>query len=256
MNLKSTLQSVAGPFAAAADLLLPRLCVVCGRELDRKEKHICLDCLVGMPLTYHWTRIENQMADKFNALIAKENSGPEYYALATALFDFSKDSGYRHITHSLKYRHNIPAGKFFARMLAKHLVETFDNARVHFPDIPPADAVVPVPLHWTRLLSRGYNQAEIIASEIAAELDIPLRKVLLTRSRRTHTQTSLNVEEKTANVSGAFAVNPKADLRGLRHILLVDDVFTTGATLYNCFRPVRQAAGPGLRISIATLGAV
>ena len=116
--------------------------------------------------------------------------------------------------------------------------------------------MVPVPLHWTRKLSRGYNQAEIIASEIASELKAPLRKDLLTRRQRTHTQTSLNVEEKKANVSGAFAVNPKASLNGLRHLLLVDDVFTTGSTLYNCFRPLRQAAGPGLRISIATLGAV
>ena len=256
MAFKSSLRSVTEPFAAAADLLLPRLCVVCGRELGRKERHICLDCLVGMPLTYHWLKPENPMADKFNSLIAKDYDGPEYYALATALFDFEKGTGYRHITHNLKYRHNIPAGRFFARMLAKHLVETFSNARVQFPDIPPVDAVVPVPLHWTRQLSRGYNQAEIIASEIASELKAPLRKDLLTRRHRTHTQTSLNVEEKKANVSGAFAVNPKASLNGLRHLLLVDDVFTTGSTLYNCFRPLRQAAGPGLRISIATLGAV
>ena len=180
MAFKSSLRSVAESFAAVADLLLPRLCVVCGCELGRKERHICLDCLVGMPLTYHWLKPENPMADKFNSLIAKDYDGLEYYALATALFDFEKGSGYRHITHNLKYRHNIPAGRFFARMLAKHLVETFSNARVQFPDIPPVDAVVPVPLHWTRQFSRGYNQAEIIASEIASELKAPLRKDLLT----------------------------------------------------------------------------
>ena len=118
MAFKSSLRSVAEPFAAVADLLLPRLCVVCGRELGRKERHICLDCLVGMPLTYHWLKPENPMADKFNSLIAKDYDGPEYYALATALFDFEKGTGYRHITHNLKYRHNIPAGRFFARMLA------------------------------------------------------------------------------------------------------------------------------------------
>ncbi|MGN0191220.1 MAG: ComF family protein [Candidatus Cryptobacteroides sp.] len=244
--------SVAEPLASIADLLLPRQCVVCGRELGRKEKHICIDCLVGMPLTYHWTRMENPMADKFNALIAKENDGPEYYALATALFDFEKGTGYRHVTHSLKYRHDIPAGRFFSRMLASRLKETFAHVR----NLPSPDAVVPVPLHWTRRLTRGYNQAEIIASEISRELDVPVLPDLLRRTRRTHSQTSLEVPEKMSNVSGAFEVNPKANLESLRHVLLVDDVFTTGATLSNCFRPLRKAAGPALRISIATLGAV
>lgn len=244
--------------SAAADLLLPRLCRVCGRELGRNERHICIDCLAGLPLTYHWNLPVNPMADRFNALISEQSRNTEKYAFALALFNFAKEGGYRHITYALKYEGNIAAGKFFSRMLAEKLSvaqSVWEQTSLAQP-YSPIDAVVPVPLHWSRRLKRGYNQAEIIASEIAAELDVPLRKDLLTRRRRTHTQTSLNVEEKAANVSGAFAVNPKAKLKGLRHILLVDDVFTTGSTLYNCFRPLRQAAGPGLRISIATLGAV
>ena len=229
---------MAEPFAAVADLLLPRLCVVCGRELGRKERHICLDCLVGMPLTYHWLKPENPMADKFNSLIAKDYDGPEYYALATALFDFEKGTGYRHITHNLKYRHNIPAGRFFAKMLAKHLVETFDNARGQFPDITPVDAVVPVPLHWTRQFSRGYNQAELIAEGISLFTGIPVEKKLLVREKRTRVQKELTAAERAANLQNAFRT--QGQLSG-RTAVIVDDIYTTGATMEACTEALLKA---------------
>ena len=141
------------------------------------------------------------------------------------------------------------------------------------------DTVIPVPLHWTRRLRRGYNQAEVIASEVAKALGARPRTDILERLRRTSTQTKLGVEEKASNVRGAFAVSRKFRRRfhkpettdgasssdkisgernpvTVRHILLVDDVFTTGSTLYNCWRPLHDFFGPSVRISIATLGVV
>ena len=244
--------------SAAADLLLPRLCRVCGRELGRNERHICIDCLAGLPLTYHWNLPVNPMADRFNALISEQSRNPEKYAFALALFNFAKEGGYRHITYALKYEGNIAAGKFFSRMLAEKLSvaqsvwEQTPLAQPYFP----IDAVVPVPLHWSRRLKRGYNQAEIIAAEISKTLGADLRTELLIRSRNTRTQTRLDVNTKVDNVRGAFSLKSGAQLHGLKHILLVDDVFTTGSTLINCFLPLRSAAGPDLRISIATLGMV
>ncbi len=281
---------------ALADLFLPRLCCVCGEELGRSERHICLNCLADMPLTLDWLVRRNPMAEKFNALIAGYESGEAWellsddsgerispeaecrgstsqesetptadcfsrYVDAVALFDFAKkgedgnsgnggkSGGYRNITYRLKYSRDIREGRFFASMLGARarMAEWFSDV----------DTVIPVPLHWTRLLRRGYNQAEVIAAEMAKALGARLRTDILTRRRRTSSQTRLDIEAKTLNVRGAFAVRGgERNSATVRHILIVDDVFTTGSTLYNCWRPLHDFFGPSVRISIATLGVV
>ena len=118
------------------------------------------------------------------------------------------------------------------------------------------DTVIPVPLHWSRKWSRGYNQAEIIARELARGLGAELNPGALVRNRRTSTQTRLSLEEKASNVSGAFSLRRGIDLSEYSHILLVDDVFTTGATLYSCYKTMRCSCGRLTRVSIATLAYV
>lgn len=236
--------------SALLDLVLPRVCVVCGRTLLPQERHICLNCLADLPETHFATLGRNPMADKFNARIAGDNYEP--YAYAAALFYYHADSGYAMITQALKYHRDFGAGKFFARMLGKRLGESglFDDV----------DLIVPVPLHWTRRWTRGYNQAEVIARELAKALSVPCRSDILRRGRRTATQTRLTGEEKVANVAGAFrATKNAASLSsgdGISHILLVDDVFTSGATLGECHKVLRAILDPSIRISIATLGYV
>lgn len=234
--------------SALSDLAMPRVCVVCGRELLLQEKNICLPCLEDMPLTYHWLRDRNPMADKLNAVLQNEEYEP--YSYACALFFYDSIAGYSNIPQSLKYERNFSAGRQFAAMLGEKL------ARAAY--LKNVDAVIPVPLHRLRRFKRGYNQAEIIAREAAAALGAPLRTDILLRSRRTRTQTRLSFEGKKNNVSGAFRVSKKALKEGLsaKHILLIDDVFTTGATLGECHRTIRAAFGPGLRISVATLACV
>lgn len=266
---------------ALADLFLPRLCCVCGEELGRNEKFICLGCLSELPLTYSWSSRRNPMAERFNALVERngyplqiadskdvepssDEEGDEYgrYVYAVSLFRFVKDGGYRNITYRLKYGSDHAEGRFFAAMLGERAAEA--------PWLRDVDAVVPVPLHWSRRLKRGYNQAEIIAGELAKALGAKLRTDLLVRRHRTKTQTKLSLEEKARNVAGAFAVKGElqrlvqkaggretpAEILNVRHILLVDDVFTTGSTLYNCYLPLKRFFGEGVRISIATLGLV
>ena len=285
-------------FAAALDFLLPRKCVVCESILGPAEMHICSDCLEDLPRTYYWIRKFNPMADKFNALIQKwvedrpqaskddclaasEGSIPprENYAYATALFFYRTDSGYSNISRQLKYRGDIPTGRCFGRMLGEKIA-----GAEHFKDV---DAVIPIPLHWTRKWSRGYNQAEILAREVATAMGAPLRTDILERRRRTRTQTKLSIEGKAANVKGAFRVRPgiiysvrttdsnnalrpitncpprpcrnKADAygpAGPKHLLLVDDVFTTGSTLHACYAALREVFPPSVRISVATLAFV
>ena len=244
---------------SVADLLLPRVCVVCGRKLNYDERNLCLYCMAELPQTFFWERKHNQMADKFNALIERGLDGDlaggysggrlERYSYAVALFFYDGKGDYRRIPQQLKYHANLGLGRYFARILARKI----EGAR-HFEDV---DVIIPVPLHWTRKWKRGYNQAEVIAKEMARELGVEVRTDILKRSRRTRTQTKVNPAQKTENVRGAFKVN-KAYLTEVQyyHILLVDDVFTSGSTLHNCFLALRAVLPVSVRISVATLAYV
>ena len=246
---------------AVVDLLLPRTCIACEKALLLEEEHLCSDCLADLPLTrFHLLR-HSPMAYRFSAIIQEYlepiwtagNAAHERYAYATALFFYDGQGDYRHIQHRLKYQGDIRIGQYFGKMLGSRLA-----GAVHFTDI---DMVIPVPLHWTRQWKRGYNQAEVIASALAREMDVPMRTDILMRSRRTRTQTKLDIEGKARNVAGAFAVSEDA-AAGFRngavprHIVLVDDVFTTGSTLGACFKALRSVFPPQVRISVATLAFV
>ena len=232
---------------ALSDLFLPRCCIVCGRPLGVAEDDLCIPCAAGLPLTYVWKQPHNPLADRLNARI--ETPG-EYYAYAAALLVYKSGSPYNKIPQALKYNYNISAGRRFASMLGLKLAES-----AHFADV---DIVVPVPLHWTRKFRRGYNQAEVLAREVARVLGVPCAPRALRRCRRTKTQTRLSVEDKARNVASAFRVRCPlpAPTASVRHILLVDDVFTTGATLTSAFLALRRTCPLPVRISVATLSAV
>ena len=259
--------------AALLDLAMPRRCVVCRRPLTLRERFICLPCLSDFPFTHFWERSHNPMADRFNARIQEDldslpplavRSAPchpecregasthEPYAFAAALFLYNADSDYRHIPWHLKYEGGIAAGRWFARMLGERLAAS--------PQFADVDVVIPVPLHWTRRWRRGYNQAEVIARGIADVLGAELRTDILRRARRTRSQVRLPMAAKASNVRGAFTLPARnaqkpGNLRA-RHILLVDDTFTTGATLNACRAVLRQAFPLPVRISVATLAFV
>jgi len=193
----------------------------------------------------------NQLADRFNSLIQRdiESRGVfEEYSYASSLFFYRSQTGYRLITQRLKYHSDYAAGRYFASMLGREMASS--------PIYSDVDAVIPVPLHWTRLWSRGHNQAEIIAAVLAESLEADLRTDILYRVRRTRTQTKLSVEGKAHNVEGAFKVRRLKSALEYSHILLVDDVFTTGATLHSCHRALRTVFPPDVRISVATLACV
>lgn len=266
---KNTWNMVKLGLNALLDLFIPRRCIVCGNVLDSGERLLCEDCLDDIPKTYYWFRKNNPMADRFNLLIQEGlekqwdqgRSVNEDYAYAVSLYFYRLDSEYRFIPYQLKYKGRKDVGRFFGRILGVHLAEA-----TFLRDI---DAVVPVPLHWRRRWSRGYNQAEVLAEAVAEAGGWKLRTDILERNRSTKTQTKLTIAEKALNVKDAFSV--KAGVSGLvqdnvngpaldnvsepaiRHILIVDDVFTTGSTTYSCFLALRKRFGRDVRISIATL---
>ena len=253
MDMKGTLKT---GLAGMMDMFLPRVCIVCGCRLLRHERHLCLGCHMDMPLTRFWERSHNPMADKFNEVIQDgiEAGGPhEPYAYAAALFLYHSEAGYRHIPYQIKYHGNLKAGEHFGAMLGKNLAIS--------PLWSDIDMIIPVPLHWTRQWKRGYNQAEVIARAAAKALGVPVRTDILMRKRRTKTQIKLDINEQAKNVAGAFAVNEdaRAIFRNggtVRHIVLLDDVFTTGSTLGACFRALRSVFPATVRISVVTLGYV
>lgn len=245
------LGKVTKALEAAADMMLPRRCIVCGRILLADEKHLCIYCKADLPLTYFWQNTHNPMADRFNAVLQESiichgTSAHEPYAYAAGLFFYHNEAGYRQIPYQLKYHGNISVGKHFGKMLGERLA----SAGL-FQDV---DLVIPVPLHWTRKWKRGYNQAEIVATEVSCALHAKMDIHTLRRRRRTQTQTRLNVEDKVRNVEGAFEAS--GGYKEARHILLIDDVFTTGSTLLACHKALRTTFPAEVRISIATLGFV
>lgn len=381
---------------ALGDLFMPRSCLACGCRLGMRERHLCLSCAADVPYTRFWLAPHNPLADRFNAVLERHRgTGPMDYAYAAALIYYK--GAYRAIPRALKYQGDLAAGRHYGALLGRRLA-----AAPHFADI---DLILPVPLHWTRRWTRGYNQAEILARALsdafrvasaqsdairvvsaqsdtfrvassqaqsdairvvsaqsdtfraassraqsdalrAAPSPPEVRTDLLVRVRRTRTQTRLSVEEKARNVTSAFQVpdrfplwarivsrlarhlsrfarrftrstqvasrgvrafpsrlarvlssrsargpfgfgsdekntstpplfspvstsgrpfgfglgsndlreTPAGILASARHILLVDDTFTTGATLYACYAALRPFTNA--RISIATLAAV
>ena len=291
---------------AILDLFLPRECLACGCRLGLRERHLCLACAADVPYTYHWLSTHNPLADRFNAVLERHRPADERmdYAYAAALMHYK--GPYRAIPRALKYHADLAAGRFYGGLLGRRLASV-----PYFADV---DLIIPVPLHWTRRRSRGYNQAEIIAQAIcdafchSEDLNgvsychseetegrrknltsfVQCRSDILVRARRTRTQTKLTIEQKARNVASAFQVSfapihrdasfhprldafrhllldalhlprldresPQEALARARHILLVDDTFTTGATLYACYAALRPYTSA--RISIATLAAV
>ena len=138
---------------ALGDLFMPRACLACGRRLGMRERHLCLSCAADVPYTRFWLAPHNPLADRFNAVLERHRgTEPMDYAYAAALLYYK--GAYRAIPRALKYQGDLAAGRHYGALLGRRLA-----AAPHFADI---DLVIPVPLHWTRLRSRGYNQAEIL----------------------------------------------------------------------------------------------
>lgn len=233
---------------ALADLVMPRTCLVCGQVLGVREKHLCIWCELDLPLTYYWDWVHNPMADEFNALLERLRPAGETmpYVYAAALMFYHHENPYKQIPQALKYNGNLAAGRFYAARLGRFMARSGQ-----FKDV---DLVVPVPLHWYRKWRRGYNQAEVIARELALALDARVEAKVLRRVRRTRSQTSLDADDRIKNVADVFRIRhiPSA----IHHLLIVDDTFTTGATLSACYAILRAALGPDVRISVATLSVV
>lgn len=221
------------------ELFYPRLCVGCGKKLYRDERFVCLECLSSLPLTQ-----DHESAGNF---VEQHLYGRPYIESATALMLYEKESVPQKLLHEIKYH----GAKELARSLGRMLGRDLRGGR-----FSSVDMIIPVPLHPNRLKWRGYNQSEWIAMGLSEELDVPVRADFVERVTETSTQTKKNAEERWKNVQGIFSLKKDAPVRELRgrHLLVVDDVITTGATLMACAAAL--ASVDDVKISAVSLAAV
>ncbi len=218
------------------DLISPRACIVCGRRLTVSDDAICSACNLHLPRTgYQSDTVGNAMAQVFWGSIKLER--------AAALFYYEPHAGTSRIIHAMKYGNRPDVAMAMGRMAAAEYLPCG-----FFEGI---DTIVPVPLSRRRERQRGYNQSEWIARGIAGATGIALETAAVRRTQFKGSQTTLNRWERQENVKDLFEPADGGHLAG-RHVLLVDDITTTGATLIACAKAM--AGIKGLRCSIMTLG--
>lgn len=214
--------------------IYPQICLACGHTLMQGEEYVCTRCLYQLMRTKYHLLKDNPVAQLFYGRIEAE--------FASAYFGFDKGGIFQQLIHHLKYKDCPEIGV----LLGTHAGLGLKSS----PHLPQVDYVVPVPLHKKKLRQRGYNQSACIAEGIAYILGAPMDVEVLVRSHYAGSQTKLSREMRWRNVAHNFDVKNGSRFVG-KHVLLVDDVLTTGATLEACYTALQ--AIPNIRISISTL---
>jgi len=218
-------------------LVFPETCLSCSRELSQGSPHLCPFCESELRYTHFESFTEPTPLDQLFWGRVQLNA-------TCAMLDFKKESGTQEILHAIKYR----GKKDLALEMGARFGKKLSLNQEKYGSI---DALIPVPLHPKKRYVRGYNQSELIAEGIFKSTDVPVISDLLTKGTHTASQTKKGRFKRWDNVSDVFHVNPgKYD--SLRHIALVDDVVTTGATLEACIRTISVAL-PDIRITVLSL---
>lgn len=214
--------------------IFPRVCVCCQNVLIEKESFLCLPCSQNMPHTHFALYKDNPVEKLFwNKTPIDE---------ATAAFFFTKKSMIQKMVHDFKYNNKPTLAYYLGRMLGELILQSN-----RFKNI---DLIIPVPLHPIKKRQRGYNQASKIAQGVSFIIGIPMENKILNRTQYAHTQTRSTLYDRWTNVKQLFDIKYPEILTG-RHILLIDDVITSGATLEACAK-VTLAVNQ-TKVSVATL---
>lgn len=217
------------------DFMFPRQCHVCGVPLSPSDRFVCMPCLARLPRTLYHRHADNPMEMRFMGVFPFER--------ATGHFFYSRGLDVACLVHDLKYHRFRGLARRMGELMAEELLPTG-----FLSDI---DIIVPVPMHWLKKSVRGYNQTEEIAAGLSRTVNIPV--VLALKAVKSHrTQTSMTLDQRLRNTQGVFRVSDPGVLAG-RHVLLLDDVCTTGATLSEAARTI-TASVPAAKLSLLTLG--
>ena len=214
------------------DLVFPKLCVCCGGVLMEGEENICLTCLYTLPRVVEKDYTDNKVMEIFLGRVRLEK--------AMSWCHFDKETKVQNILHHIKYKDKDK----FARQIGEIMASEMPD---FFVDI---DAIVPVPLHPKKQKIRGYNQSLEIAKGVQKVVGLPIFSQLLERTRFSETQTHKNKEERWQNTQGLFSLEVNEGFEG-KHLLLIDDVLTTGSTAIACLKCLEQI--PNVKLSFLSL---
>lgn len=222
-----------------ADFLLPRHCHICGATLapaeTRVNHYVCPACIANLPRTLYHRHPDNPMVARFAGIFPFERASGHFF--------YSHNAEISLLVTDFKYRRFPSLARFLGHLMAKELIVT--------PFLSDIDAIMPIPMHWLKKARRGYNQTEMLAAGVSEVSGIPVLDNL--RAVRPHkTQTRLSQADRLKNLREVFCVNNPSALTG-KHILLLDDICTTGATLTSAAERL-LAANPAIRLSLLTLG--
>ena len=229
--MKNTFRTIA---SSLLQLFYPHICAGCGNDALTIESNLCVKCIHELPVTGFEKHANNP--------IEKILAGRIPFNKATAQFYFTKESLLQTLMHQFKYRTHKDLGKQLGTIMGVQLKES-----QRFDDV---EALIPLPLFEDKERKRGYNQSAVLCKGIAEILNIEIVEDAVIRPLATETQTKKNRIERWKNIEGKFELVNDNKIKN-KHILLVDDVITTGATLESCANVVLQVSG--LKLSIATL---
>ena len=214
-------------------LLFPHVCTGCGSDILNEESALCMRCIDAMPETNFEIHPNNPVEKTFWGRLPLVG--------ATAQFYFTKESLMQHLMHQFKYKRNKELGHQLGRIMGEQIKK---SGRFE------VDALIPLPLFPAKEKRRGYNQATVLCEGMAETMNIPVLDKVIIRPQHTETQTKKGRIERWKNMEGKFILSDPEAIRN-KHLLLVDDVVTTGATLEACGNELLQAGD--VRLSVATL---
>lgn len=218
------------------DVIAPRFCAVCGARLSCTESLLCVRCHLHLPYTnFELTPLDNPVARLFWGQFPVER--------AVSLFYFHPHSDISQMIYALKYGRQPEIGEKLGIIMGRRLCE-----KGFFEGI---DAIIPVPLTRRRQWHRGYNQSMEIARGLHTLTGLPIWNKVIRRTHFSASQTSMRGWERRENVEGRFALTDGKRVQG-RHVLLLDDIITTGATITSCALALCQAGD--VRISVLSMG--
>lgn len=217
---------------AFVHLIFPHVCASCQLPLGKYERHLCTTCTLNLPLTGFHNISDNGVEKSFWGRIPIQQ--------ATAWWFFEKGSSAQQIIHHIKYHAEKELAVYMGKLFGHDLLNT---------PFAHCDVIVPVPLHENKMLKRGYNQAQLIAQGISQITNIPIVNNALLRLENTKSQTRQNRIDRWENIKNAFVLHDEYAVKN-KHVLIVDDVLTTGATIEAVGNQLLQACS---KISVATL---